>query len=175
MKLEAERSKTVMEQAYLDVVLAMLRDGGIRANLIENYLPVINQTINKYLQVLDFFVDFNLDSSFKETIKSRHRDEYVFANFSEGEKMRINMAILLAWRAVAKMRNSVATNLLIMDEIFDSSMDGDGTSELFKLLAELAKTTNIFVISHNTNYLDRFDDVIKVEKVGGFTAISHNS
>lgn len=174
IKLEAERSKIVTEQAYLDVVLSMLRDGGIKAKLIENYLPVINQTINKYLQVLDFFVDFNLDSSFKETIKSRHRDEYVFANFSEGEKMRINMAILLAWRAVAKMRNSVATNLLIMDEIFDSSMDGDGTTELFKLLAELSKTTNIFVISHNTNYLDRFDDVIKVEKVGGFTAISHN-
>lgn len=174
-KLEAERSKIVTEQAYLDVVLSMLRDGGIKAKLIENYLPVINQTINKYLQVLDFFVDFNLDSSFKETIKSRHRDEYVFANFSEGEKMRINMAILLAWRAVAKMRNSVATNLLIMDEIFDSSMDGDGTAELFKLLAELAKSTNIFVISHNTNYLDRFDDVIKVEKVGGFTSISHNS
>lgn len=175
IQLEADRSKAIKEQAYLDVVLSMLRDGGIKAKVIENYLPVINQSINKYLQILDFFVDFNLDSTFKETIKSRHRDEYTFSNFSEGEKMRINMAILLAWRYIAKLRNSVSTNLLIMDEVFDSSMDQDGTAELFKLLEELSKSTNLFVISHNANYLDRFDEVIKVEKINGFTSIEFSN
>ena len=157
---------------YLQASKTMLMDSGIKTKIIKQYLPVINQLINKYLASMDFFVNFKLDGEFKETIKSRYRDEFTYASFSEGEKMRINLALLFTWRAIAKMKNSISTNLLILDEIFDSSLDGQGTDDFMKILNTL-DNENIFIISHKTDMIvDKFNQVITYEKSGNFTKIS---
>jgi energy-coupling factor transporter ATP-binding protein EcfA2 len=150
----------------------MLKDGGIKARIIRQYVPIINKLINKYLSAMDFFVQFELDEEFNETIKSRFRDDFSYASFSEGEKMRINLAILFTWRAVAKLRNSVNTNLLIMDEVFDSSLDSNGTEEFMKIINQLTLDTNTFIISHKGDQLfDKFETVIKFEKTKNFSKV----
>jgi DNA repair exonuclease SbcCD ATPase subunit len=151
---------------------SLLKDGGIKARIIKQYVPVINKLINKYLSSMDFFVQFELNEEFNETIKSRFRDEFSYASFSEGEKMRINLAILFTWRSIAKLRNSISTNLLIMDEVFDSSLDSNGTEEFLKILNNLTSDTNTFIISHKTDQLyDKFSKVIKFEKHKNFSKV----
>lgn len=151
----------------------MLKDNGIKSKIISQYVPVINKLINKYLAELEFMVQFELDETFNETIKSRFRDEFSYASFSEGEKMRINLAILFTWRAIAKIRNSASTNLLILDEIFDGSLDAAGTEDFMKILNNLVKGVNAFIISHKGDQLhDKFEKVIKFEKVKQFSEIS---
>jgi DNA repair exonuclease SbcCD ATPase subunit len=162
--------------AYNNVMYEMLRDTGIKTKVIKEYLPVINKLVNQYLQTLDFFVHFNLDESFQETIRSRHRDSFTYDSFSEGEKQRIDLALLFAWRQIAKMKNSVATNLLILDETFDSSLDHDGVENLIKILNSLDTDTNVFVISHNCDILDgRFKDKIEFSKKKNFSTAEINS
>ncbi len=159
------------ELNYYSTAALMLKDTGIKTKIVKQYLPVINKLVNKYLTTLDFFVNFNLDESFKETIKSRHRDDFSYASLSEGEKQRIDMALMLTWRAVAKLKNSTNTNILILDEIFDSSLDANGTEDLMKILAVL-ENTNLFVISHKGDILqDKFRNVIRFEKVNNFSRI----
>ena len=167
--LRAEQSKV---SSYLDAIGELLRDTGIKTKVIRQYLPVMNKLINQYLQVLDFFVLFNLDESFNETIKSRHRDEFTYASFSEGEKQRIDLSLLFAWRQIARMKNSANTNLLILDETFDSSMDADGVDNLLKILYTLGDETNVFVISHKQDLLEgKFPRKIEFEKVNNFSQI----
>jgi len=170
----AARYNNAMDQKQIYAAAAMLlKDGGIKARIIKQYVPVINKLINKYLSAMDFFVQFELDEEFNETIKSRFRDEFSYASFSEGEKMRINLAILFTWRAVAKLRNSISTNLLIMDEVFDSSLDSNGTEEFMKVLNNLTFDTNTFIISHKTDQLyDKFTNVIKFEKHKNFSKVA---
>ena len=161
-----------LKQTY-QAVSVLLKDGGIKAKIIKQYIPIINKLINKYLSSMDFFVQFELNEEFNETIKSRFRDEFSYASFSEGEKMRINLAILFTWRAVAKLRNSISTNILIMDEVMDSSLDSNGTEEFMKVLTQLAIDTNTFIISHKTDQLyDKFTSVIKFEKHKNFSKIA---
>lgn len=161
------------DKQYHEFAATLLKDTGIKTKIIKQYLPVMNKLINKYLTAMDFFVNFNLNENFEETIKSRHRDEFSYASFSEGEKMRIDLALLFTWRQVAKMKNSVSTNLLILDEVFDSSLDGVGTEEFMKLLNSFDKTTNVFVISHKGDQLfDKFRSVIKMEKKGNFSKVA---
>jgi DNA repair exonuclease SbcCD ATPase subunit len=174
IKKEVEQAQDELKQllddkAYYDVASSLLKDTGIKTNIIKQYLPVINKLVNKYLTSMDFFVNFNLDESFKETIKSRHRDEFSYHNFSEGEKQRIDMALMLTWRAVAKLKNSTNTNLLILDEVFDSSLDTSGTEDLMKILHSL-EGANLFVISHKGDILqDKFANTIRFEKVKNFS------
>ena len=169
--LESELKKITEEKRYYEIATNLLKDTGIKTKIIKQYLPVINKFVNKYLTSLDFFVNINLDESFKETIKSRHRDEFSYNNFSEGEKQRIDMALMLTWRAVAKLKNSANTNLLILDEIFDASLDASGTEELMKLL-HLLEDVNLFVISHRGDILqDKFSNVVKFEKIKNFSRI----
>jgi DNA repair exonuclease SbcCD ATPase subunit len=159
------------EKTYFEVASGLLKDTGIKTKIVKQYLPVINKLVNKYLASLDFFVNFNLDESFKETIKSRHRDEFTYNNFSEGEKQRIDMALMLTWRAVAKLKNSSNTNLLILDETFDSSLDANGTEELMKIL-HMLEGVNLFVISHKGDILqDKFANVIRFTKEKNFSRI----
>jgi len=148
----------------------MLKDTGIKTKIIKQYLPAMNQLINQYLQILDFFVHFNLDESFQETIRSRHRDEFTYDSFSEGEKQRIDLSLLFTWRQVAKMKNSISTNLLILDETFDSSLDVDGVENLLKILGSLPDNTNVFVISHKGDILDgKFRSKIEFVKDKNFS------
>ena len=159
------------ELDYLSAARTMLNDSGIKTKVIKQYLPIMNQLINKYLASMDFFVNFKLDNEFKETIRSRFRDDFSYASFSEGEKMRINLALLFTWRAIAKMKNSISTNLLLLDEIFDSSLDGSGTDDFLKILNTL-EGENIFIISHKTDMIaDKFANVMRFEKAGNFTRI----
>lgn len=161
------------DRVVLNAASVLLKDGGIKSKIIKQYIPIINKLINKYLSAMDFFVQFELNEEFSETIKSRYRDEFSYASFSEGEKMRINLAILFTWRAVAKLRNSINTNILIMDEVFDSSLDSSGTDEFMKILTNLTSDTNTIIISHKTDQLyDKFDRVIKFEKYKNFSGIS---
>lgn len=156
--------------SYNTVMAEMLKDTGIKTKIIKQYLPVINKLVNQYLQVLDFFVHFNLDEAFNETIRSRHRDTFVYDSFSEGEKQRIDLALLFTWRQIAKMKNSVATNLLILDETFDSSLDHEGVDNLLKILYTLSDDTNIFVISHKGEILDgKFAAKIEFKKEKNFS------
>ena len=149
----------------------MLMDTGIKTKIIKQYLPIMNKLINTYLTAMEFYVNFTLNENFDETIKSRHRDEFTYASFSEGEKMRIDLALLFTWRAVAKMKNSANTNLLILDEIFDSSLDSTGTDEFLKILNTL-DGENVFVISHKQDVLvDKFRSTIKFEKLKNFSNI----
>ena len=160
------------KQAVFDTARTLLMDTGIKSRIIKQYVPVMNKLINKYLAAMEFFVDFNLDEDFKETIRSRHRDEFVYASFSEGEKMRIDLALLFTWRAIAKLKNSASTNILIMDEIFDSSLDTQGTDEFLKIIKELTSDTNIIIISHKTDQLlDKFSNVVRFEKYKNFSRI----
>ena len=169
--LQEELRVLIQDKTYYEVASGLLKDTGIKTKIIKQYLPIINKLVNKYLASLDFFVNFNLDESFKETIKSRHRDEFTYNNFSEGEKQRIDMALMLTWRAVAKLKNSSNTNLLILDEVFDSSLDTGGTEELMKIL-HMLEGVNLFVISHKGDILqDKFANVIKFEKVKNFSRI----
>jgi DNA repair exonuclease SbcCD ATPase subunit len=159
------------ERTYYEVAGNLLKDSGIKTKIVKQYLPVINKLVNKYLASLDFFVNFNLDESFKETIKSRHRDEFTYNNFSEGEKQRIDMALMLTWRAVAKLKNSSNTNLLVLDETFDSSLDTNGTEELMKIL-HMLEGVNLFVISHKGDILqDKFNNVVKFIKEKNFSRV----
>ena len=168
---ENDLRNLIEEKSYYDTAASLLRDSGIKTKIIKQYLPIINKLVNKYLASLDFFVNFNLDESFKETIKSRHRDDFSYHNFSEGEKQRIDMALMLTWRAVAKLKNSSSTNLLILDEVFDSSLDTTGTEELMKILHGL-EDVNLFVISHKGDILqDKFANTIRFEKVKNFSRI----
>jgi DNA repair exonuclease SbcCD ATPase subunit len=161
------------DKLILSAAASLLKDGGIKSRIIKQYVPVINKLINKYLSSMDFFVQFELNEEFNETIKSRFRDEFSYASFSEGEKMRINLAILFTWRSVAKLRNSISTNLLIMDEVFDSSLDSNGTEEFLKIIISLTSDTNTFIISHKTDQLyDKFSKVIKFEKNKNFSRIA---
>lgn len=181
-KLEADRNTREdlttkrLEQSkvssYFDAISELLRDTGIKTKVIRQYLPVMNKLINQYLQVLDFFVLFNLDESFNETIKSRHRDEFTYASFSEGEKQRIDLSLLFAWRQIARMKNSANTNLLILDETFDSSMDADGVDNLLKILYTLGDDTNVFVISHKQDLLEgKFPRKLEFVKNNNFSQL----
>jgi len=161
------------EILYNDIAAEMLKDTGIRTKIIREYLPAMNALINKYLQTLEFFVAFHLNENFEETIKSRHRDEFVYANFSEGEKMRIDLSLLFAWRQIAKMKNSTNTNLLILDETFDSSLDDEGTDNLMKILKTLEKGTNTFIISHKPDVLEsKMEQKIQFTKKNNFSEIA---
>ena len=165
-----EKAKLNEEKHYMEVVSTLLKDTGIKTKIIRQYLPVINKLVNKYLQAMDFFVQFNLDEKFDETIKSRHRDDFSYASFSEGEKQRIDLALLFTWRTIAKMKNSVATNLLILDEVFDSSLDNNGTDYVMSLLDTVGEDTNVFVISHKGDQLfDKFRSLIKFEKKNNYS------
>lgn len=169
----AENKTTSNEEySYKLAIGEMLKDTGIKTKIIKQYLPVMNQLVNQYLQVLDFFVSFDLDEEFNETIRSRHRDDFSYDSFSEGEKQRIDLALLFTWRQIAKMKNSVATNLLILDETFDSSLDGDGVENLLKILYTLGENSNIFVISHKGEILDgRFKEKIEFKKEKNFSTM----
>ena len=170
-ELENKKKELILEKSYFDAASNLLKDTGIKTKIIRQYLPIINKLVNKYLASMDFFVNFNLDESFRETIKSRHRDEFSYASFSEGEKQRIDMALMLTWRAVAKLKNSTNTNLLILDEVFDSSLDANGTEYLMNLL-HLLEDVNLFVISHKGDILqDKFRNVIRFDKVNNFSRI----
>jgi DNA repair exonuclease SbcCD ATPase subunit len=160
------------EKYYLDVASILLKDTGIKTKIIKQYLPVMNKIINKYLQAMDFFVSFELDESFSETIRSRHRDDFSYASFSEGEKQRIDLALMMAWRSIAKTKNSTNTNLLILDEVFDSSMDANGTDLLYQILGTLDSKTNVFIISHRDALFDKFRSVIKFQKINNFSQIA---
>ena len=158
-KLEAE--KITNQKKYVDILREVLSDKGARGHIIKKYVPIINNLINEHLQAMDFFVSFHLDEEFNETVKSRHRDTFNYNSFSEGEKLRIDLAILFTWRTIAKMKNSVNTNLLILDEIFDSSLDQQGTDDFFKIVNKL-KNENVFIISHKGDILfDKFTNILK--------------
>ena len=160
------------EYSYKTAIAEMLKDTGIKTKIIKQYLPVMNQLINQYLQVLDFYVHFDLDEEFNETIRSRHRDMFGYDSFSEGEKQRIDLSLLFTWRQIAKMKNSVATNLLMLDETFDSSLDHEGVDNLLKILYTLGDDTNIFIISHKGDILDgKFENKIEFIKEKNFSKI----
>jgi DNA repair exonuclease SbcCD ATPase subunit len=162
----------VEERTYNEVIGEMLKDTGIKTKVIKQYLPVMNKLINQYLQVLDFFVAFHLDENFNETIRSRHRDAFNYSSFSEGEKQRIDLALLFTWRQIAKMKNSAATNLLVLDETFDSSLDVDGVENLTKILSTLEDGTNVFIISHKGDVLEnKFRSKIEFIKDRNFSKI----
>jgi DNA repair exonuclease SbcCD ATPase subunit len=154
---------------YYDFTYSLLKDSGVKSKIIKKYLPLINQQVNRYLQMMDFYINFTLDDEFNETVQSPIHEDFSYASFSEGEKMRIDLSLLFTWREVARMKNSVNTNLLIMDEVFDSSLDGFGTEEFLKIIRYVIKDANIFVISHKTGLEDKFESVIKFEKVKGFS------
>ena len=163
----------IKDRDSLSVCASILKDSGIKARIIKQYIPIINELINKYLSDMDFFVSFELDENFKETIKSRYRDTFSYSSFSEGEKMRINLAILFTWRAISKMRNAASTNLLIMDEVLDSSLDNEGIDDFIEIIKNLTKNTNCFIISHKGDVIDsKFSNVIRFEKKNNYSVIA---
>ena len=178
LKTELEETKVLLtkvteDKQYVDILREILNDKGAKAKIIKKYLPIMNTLINQYLQSMDFFISFNLDEEFNETVKSRYRDTFNYNNFSEGEKMRIDLALLFTWRSIAKMKNSTNTNLLVLDEIFDSSLDGQGTDDFFKIIKSMPKE-NIFIISHKGDILfDKFTNIIKFEKEHNFTRLQN--
>ncbi len=168
-----ELSKISEEKKYLDVIREVLSDKGAKAKIIKKYLPIMNTLINQYLQSMDFFINFHLDEEFNETVKSRHRDVFDYNSFSEGEKMRIDLALVFTWRTIAKMKNSANTNLMVLDEIFDSSLDGQGTDDFFKIVRKM-DNQNIFIISHKGDILfDKFTNIIKFDKEHNFTRLQY--
>jgi len=168
-----QKETLVKQKAVMDVASHLLKDTGIKTKIIRQYVPIMNKLINKYLASMDFFVNFELDEQFTETIKSRFRDDFSYASFSEGEKMRIDLSLMFTWRAIAKLRNSASTNLLIMDEVFDSSLDSSGTEEFLKILETLTTDSNVFIISHKGDQLfDKFHSIIKFEKHANFSRIA---
>lgn len=175
LELVVQKNSLSEHRNLQESAAALLKDTGIKTAIIREYLPVMNKMINKYLIAMDFFVHFELDESFNEVIKSRHRDEFTYASFSEGEKMRIDLAILFTWRQIAKMKNSVNTNLLILDEVFDSSLDTSGTDYFLSIMNTFGENSNVFVISHKGDQLlDKFENTIKFEKKNEFSVISTN-
>lgn len=171
-KTEKERSAQREEVSYLDFAHSLMKDGGVKSKIIKKYLPLMNQQINKYLQMMDFYINFSLDEEFKESIKSPIHEDFSYDSFSEGEKMRIDLSLLFTWRDIAKMRNSASTNLLILDEIFDSSLDGAGTDFFTTIIRYVIQDAHVFVISHKTDELmDKFDRVVKFDKVKGFSKV----
>ena len=171
--IENEKIKNKQDIFYFDFAQSLMKDGGIKSKIIQKYIPLMNQQINKYLQLMDFYINFTLDDEFKENIKSPIHEDFTYESFSEGEKMRINLAILFTWREIARMKNSVSTNLLILDEVFDSSLDTTGTDYFTKIIKYVIKDTNIFVISHKTDELiDKFDKIITFQKIKGFSKMT---
>ena len=157
------------QMLHFEFSYSLLKDDGVKTKIIKKYLPFINQQVNRYLQMMDFYINFNLDQEFNETVRSPIHEDFSYSSFSEGEKMRIDLALLFTWREVARLKNSVNTNLLIMDEVFDSSLDGFGTDEFLKIIRYVIKDANIFVISHKSDLHDKFESVIKFDKVKGFS------
>ena len=166
-----ELSSKREEIVHYDFAYSLLRDDGVKTKIIKKYLPFINQQVNRYLQLMDFYINFTLDEEFNETVRSPIHEDFSYSSFSEGEKMRIDLALLFTWREVARVKNSVNTNLLIMDEVFDSSLDGFGTEEFLKIIRYIIKGANIFVISHKTDLHDKFESVTRFDKVKGFSRI----
>ena len=164
----AQRKDTIN---YYDFSYSLLKDGGVKTKIIKKYLPLINQQVNRYLQLMDFYINFSLDEEFSETVQSPIHEDFSYSSFSEGEKMRIDLALLFTWREVARMKNSVNTNLLIMDEVFDSSLDGVGTEDFLKIIRFIIKDANVFVISHKESLHDKFEDVKRFDKIKGFSRI----
>ncbi len=172
-RLEGSLQFRLNERTMIDTAASLLKDGGIKTKIIKQYVPIINKLVNKYLDRMGFFVNFNIDENFNEVIKSRHRDEFSYANFSEGEKTRIDLALMFTWRSIAKMKNSVNTNLLILDEILDGSLDANGTDEFLKIIQTLTDDTNTFIISHKTDTIaDKFDKTYRFEKVRNFSRLT---
>ena len=170
--VEKEKNRVTEDQNYSVMAKQLLQDSGIKTKIIKKYLPIMNKLINSYLSALDFHVQFELDETFNETLKSRYRDEFSYSNFSEGEKMRIDLALLFTWRQIAKMKNSTNTNLLVLDEIFDSSLDANGTDEFLKILSTISNE-NIFIISHKSDLnIDKFDDLVRFEKIQNFSKMT---
>jgi len=170
--IDEQKSKLNEDRFYIDIAKNLLQDSGIKTKIVKQYLPIMNKLVNTYLSSMDFFVNFNIDENFQETIKSRFRDEFSYASFSEGEKMRIDLALLFTWRAVAKMKNSTNTNLLILDEIFDSSLDGTGTDDFLKILNTFSDQ-NVFVISHKQDMLfDKFRSIVQFKKEKNFSKVA---
>jgi DNA repair exonuclease SbcCD ATPase subunit len=168
-KIFEDLSKKKEEIVYYDFAYSLLKDDGVKTKIIKKYLPFINQQVNRYLQMMDFYINFNLNEEFSETVKSPIHEDFSYSSFSEGEKMRIDLALLFTWREVARVKNSVNTNLLIMDEVFDSSLDGFGTDEFLKIIRYVIRDANIFVISHKSELHDKFETVLRFEKVKGFS------
>jgi len=162
----SEKKETI---SYYDFAYGLLKDGGVKASIVKKYLPLINQQVNKYLQIMDFYINFKLDEEFNETIESPIHEDFSYASFSEGEKSRIDLALIFAWREVARYKNSVNTNLMLFDEVFDSSLDGYGTDEFMKIIRFIVKDANIFVISHKESLHDKFAKLLRFEKVKGFS------
>jgi DNA repair exonuclease SbcCD ATPase subunit len=169
---EKLREELLVQKEVLDVAAVLLKDGGIKSKIIKQYIPVINKLINKYLSIMELPISFELDENFNETIKSRFRDTFSYSSFSEGEKRRIDLAILFTWRAIAKMRNSSNSNLLVMDEIFDSAVDISGTEQLMSIIETICGDTNVFIISHKESMMDKFTNIIRFEKVKDFSRIA---
>ena len=165
----SEKKETI---SYYDFAYGLLKDGGVKASIVKKYLPLINQQVNKYLQIMDFYINFRLDEEFNETVESPIHEDFSYSSFSEGEKSRIDLALIFAWREVARYKNSVNTNLMLFDEVFDSSLDGYGTDEFMKIIRFIVKDANIFVISHKDSLHDKFASLIKFEKVKGFSRIA---
>jgi len=173
MDREEKKKSLLSERSTLSYCSDLLRDSGVKTRIIKQYIPIMNKLINKYLASMDFFVDFEIDEEFNETIRSRHRDSFKYASFSEGEKMRIDLALLLTWRSIAKMKNSTNTNLLILDEVFDASLDSNGCEDFLKLLHDIGKDTNVFTISHKGDVLqDKFENVIRFIKERNFSRVA---
>lgn len=173
LTLVQDRAKIVEEQHYNEIAAVMLKDTGVKTRVIKQYLPAINMLVNKYLTTMDFYVQFTLDEKFDEVIKSRYRDNFSYESFSEGQKQRIDLALLFTWRQIAKMKQSTNTNLLVLDEVFDSSLDDKGTDHVMALLKDLGKDTNTFVISHKGEKLkDKFKHIIKFEERNNFSVIA---
>jgi len=172
-KEQVEKQQELKEEKVIgEYAMALLKDSGIKSKIIRHYLPTMNKLINKYLTVMDFFAQFNLDENFNETIKSRHRDDFSYMSFSEGEKLRIDLAILLTWREIARLKNSANTNLLILDEVFDSSLDSGGTDEFMKLLHNLGSRCNVYIISHKADQLaDKFNNMMVFDKKNNFSKL----
>jgi len=169
-RMEGSLQFRLNERTMIETAMSLLKDGGIKTKIIKQYVPIINKLVNKYLAQMGFFVNFNIDENFNEVIKSRHRDEFSYSNFSEGEKTRIDLALMFTWRAIAKMKNSVNTNLLILDEILDGSLDANGTDEFLKIIKTLTDDTNTYIISHKQDQLiDKFDKVYRFEKQKNFS------
>jgi len=170
--LQKDHSKESEKNVYNEFAHALMKDGGVKSKIIKRYLPLMNQQINKYLQLMDFYINFSLDDEFKESVKSPIHDKFSYESFSEGEKMRIDLSLLFTWREIARMKNSANTNLLILDEIFDSSLDGFGTDYFTKIIKYVVSDANVFVISHKTDDLiDSFDKIIKFDKIKGFSKL----
>lgn len=172
-EIQKQYYELLEERTILNASSVLLKDGGIKTRIIKKYIPIINKNINRYLSSLNFFVKFELDEEFNEVIKSRHRDEFSYSSFSEGERMKINLAILFTWRMISKLRNSINTNILIMDEVFDSSLDSNATDDFMKLINEQDNNSNVIIISHKTEQLnDKFENVITFKKIKNFSKVT---